>query len=394
MTTGRRLRDRALRILVEKLDLTFTLGRFFGLVPVMILSRLVSDHGVLARLVADYQLALFFSTVVIYGGAQVYLVKQGLERRVFIFHMAYSAVAAAALIAIADAFNGTQLLAPFVFLVFFRSYYLLLASYLKFHPVEALYLVGMEIVALAVFTLSLSYWLAALASGVMVVAFMARQGMLKPHYAAVAARQYIAILRRNSGYFVIFLLQQTFTQITLAAYALVAVGEDYLQATHVIYIFALSFIAHSILFRLSLAKMGGSRRPEALLHHLRRTQQIALGLGVAAAAVVSLGYRLIETLLFGHVTMTPWVAALLGVMVLLNSINVGWSALFMSVRRPFQLAVILVVSMAMVLVGIAVTWWFVIPDGLYYTIIVALLGQTVLRTLFGVRLLQEIRFRP
>lgn len=381
----RSLGQKALRILVEKLDLTFSLGRFFGLVPVMILSRQITDAAQLAPMVAAYQMALFLSTIVIYGGAQVYLVKQGVERRVFLFHMALSSLLMGAVLLGLDWVGMTALAAPFAFLVLFRSYYLLLASYLKFHPAQSLFLILMALASLAVFALTLNYWAAAALAGLMVLAFVQRQGMLKLRYARIALRQYLRILRRNSGYFITFLLQQTFTQITLAAYALVAGGVDYLRATHTVYLFALSFIAHAILFRLTLAKMSQSAKAKDRQRHLRLSQQIGLGLGLLAALALYFGHIPLEVALFGQSRLDQTGAALLAAMVLLNSVNVGWSALFLSLRQPYLLASLQLVSLVIVLVGIfalsALGWSYPLETAM----IAGLAGQTLLRTIVGRR---------
>jgi len=236
----------------------------------------------------------------------------------------------------------------------------------------------------------MSYWTAAAVAGAMVLAFIAKQGMLRARYARVAVRQYFRILRRNAGYFVTFLLQQTFTQVSLAAYALVAIGTDYLRATHTVYLFALSFIAHAILFRLTLAKMGESQRAENLVRHLRLSQRIALGLGAAAALVLHFGHAPLEMLLFGRVLLDPTSAALLAAMVLLNSVNIGWSALFLSLRQPFVLAGLQVVSLGIVLGGIfALTIWN-LPYPLEIAMIAGLAGQTLLRTIVGRRVIGKM----
>ena len=79
-------------IVIHKLDLAFTLGRVFGLLPVLIMSRTISDTDLLAEQVSNYQVALFLATLVLYGAPQVYLVKYGLERRVFVYHLLISSV--------------------------------------------------------------------------------------------------------------------------------------------------------------------------------------------------------------------------------------------------------------------------------------------------------------
>ena len=390
MTTHPTLWQRLSRLLVEKLDLTFTLGRVFGLLPVLILSRRVADQAVLAEMVSDYQVALFLSTIVLYGGPQVYLVKQGLERRVFIFHMALSSVLfTLGLLAFDAVVPGYALVWPFVYLVFFRSYYLLLASYLKFHPKEAFFLIGMAVASVAVFAVTLDYLWATLVAAGMMGWFLWRQGYLRLRFALVALRQYVPLLLRNSGYFITFLLQQTYTQITLVAYALVAGGTDYLLATHAIYIFALSFVAHNILFRFTLAKMGQKSDMHARRRHLTQNVRLSLALGAVAAATVVLFYRPIELLLFGSSYMTLATSAMLAGMILLNSSNFGWSALFMSVRRPFLLASIAVVSTVIVIAGVFLLAWLDIRNGLFYAMLAGLLVQAIFRNLAGLRLMRQ-----
>lgn len=377
--------------LLTKLDIPFTLGRVFGLLPVMLLSHMTTDHQLLAKTISAYQIAMFLSTVVLYGAVQVYLVKKGIERRVFVFHMAYSSLILGLMLALLDHFFApAYMLPPFVFLVFFRSYYLLFASYLKFEVIQSLALVAGGLVVLTVYASTLSYFAAALVALLLTLWQIYSLGYARKKYAFAAMYGYFSILRRNAGYFITFLLQQTYSQISLAAYALVAVGVEYLRATHVMYIFALAFVAHSILFRLSIATVGGSRDSRELKHHLRSTLRISLVLGLISAVLVGFGFQLIETLLFGHVTMTPRVALLLAVMVLLNSVNVGWSALFIGIRRPYLLMRVMVISTAIVLLGVVLTALIPHSNIFYYSLVMALATQTVLSTWFAVRVLHGI----
>ncbi|MBU2867474.1 hypothetical protein [Pacificibacter marinus] len=386
------LRNRIADLLINKLDLAFTLGRVFGLLPVLIMSRQITDTDVLAENVSHYQVAMFLATLVLYGAPQVYLVKQGLERRVFVFHMLISTllfIAGLMIASVSGVAHGVIL--PFLFLVVFRSYYLLYASYLKTDKGRAsFYLIGIAVCTLIIFALTMNYAL----SGTLGFAFMllltVRLGYAKLVYAVIAARQYFTILRANAGYFATFLMQQTYTQITLAVYAFVANGTEYLLATHMVYIYSLSFIFHGILFRFYLSKMSRQTQTSALRASLKQSLRLSLMLGVAAALTVVVGYVWIEKILFAKSLLTMPTAVMLGVMIMLNSTNFGWSALFMSARRPFQLSAIAAISTSIVVAGIFVTSMLSIENGLVWAMIAGLTVQAVLRSIYGLRLLAKI----
>lgn len=377
---------RVSNLLINKLDVAFTLGRVFGLLPVLMMSRLIDDTNVLADSVSNYQVALFLATLVLYGGPQVYLIKHGVERRVFVYHMALSTlIMAGGLIAIEMLGWRSGLVMPFVFLVVFRSYYLLYASYLKSSSNPLSYaLIGIALISLATFGLTLSYMAATLVCLVLTAGLSIRLGYASTRHAIVAGRRYFTVLRWNSGYFLTFLLQQTYTQITLAAYALFASGPEYLLATHLVYIYALSFIFHSILFRFYLSKMSGQKGTEETKKTLRQSLKISLLLGFVSAVIVLFFYETIELALFTNTFMTIEAAVVLAVMILLTATNVGWSALFMSVKRPFLLAAITGTSTAVVLIGMMAADSLSVTNGLQWAMLAGLSVQAILRTYFGI----------
>ena len=388
-------RARLSRLVIEKLDLAFTLGRVFGLLPVLIMSRRITDTTILADQVSAYQVAMFLATLVLYGGPQVYLVKFGVERRVFVFHMALSTIAIACglLVVMALGWKG-GLIMPFLFLIVFRSYYLLLASYLKSEPTPSFILIAIACVTLGIFTITLSYTISSLVAIILTGILLWRLGYGRLRDGQLAIRNYTRILRWNAGYFATFLLQQTYTQITLAVYAFFATGTDYLLATHLVYIYSLSFILHGVLFRFYLSKMSRETNYANLEASFRQSIILSLLLGVVAAVITVAFYPWIEHLLFGKSLLTLSTALLLGLMILLNSTNFGWSALFMSTKRPYHLAAVAVVSTAVVVVGIVTAAAFDIKDGLVYSMVIGLLIQALLRGALGLRLLRALQTTP
>lgn len=379
------------KLLINKLDLAFTMGRVFGLLPVLIMSRQISDPNMLAQQVSDYQVAMFLATLVLYGGPQVYLVKRGIERKIFVWHMAVSATLfAAGIVTMQLAGWNTGLIMPFVFLVLFRSYYLLYASYLRTEPgVTSYVLLAIALVTLAIFAATLSYVVAVFVSLTLTGALTVHLGYVNRRFVLVALRRYFSILRRNFGYFVTFLLQQTYTQITLAFYAFFAVGTQYLMATHLVYIYSISFILHGILFRISLSKMSYQKRASAIRSTLMQSIFISLLLGILAAVAVIIFFEPIEMFIFGQSFLSFPTAVILGGMIVLNSTNFGWSALFLSYKRPFQLAAIAIVSTGIVMCGITLTAAIGLENGLTYAMLTGLCVQAVLRTVLGMKLLRQ-----
>lgn len=380
-----------LSLLFTKFDVAFTLGRLFGLLPVMLMSHMTTDAQLLAHQISAYQIALFVSTVVLYGAPQVYLFKLGMEQRVFVFHMAISSALVGAVLLMSDTFQLSSGLFPaFLFLVFFRSYYLLFASYLKFDARRSILQVGWALVVLAVYALSLSYVLATLVAVPFTLWQIYDLGYARVVYAAAALRGYFRLLRTNFSYYYNYLIQQTYSQIVLAIYAFVETGTPYLQAAHAVYIYAISFIFHGILFRLTLANMGRTKGAEGTRQHLFRNFRISMAVGIAAALTVVLFYRSIERILFGSVELTATTAAMLGAMIILNSSNFGWAALLTSQRRPFLLAVIGTLATGTVVVGIFVQDALTIPNGIFVVMLLGLTLQAGARYILGMRVLKAM----
>jgi len=374
-----------------KFDTAFTLGRVIGLFPVMIMSHFSADPDMLSDEIAAYQIALFLSTVVLYGAVQVYLVKQGIERSIFVFHMAFSTLLISGILLLIEGWEGAaKLLPPFIFLVIFRSYYLLFATYLKFDALSSLVLVFGALVVLAIYAATMSYFAASFIAVCFLITQIYIMGFFRLAYVFAAFRKYRSILTKNFSYFFAFLLQQNFTQISLVVYALVATGEDYIRATHIIYIFAVSFIPNSIFFRSLASKIGKSRQTGDIGPYLHNAQMFSLSMGVFMAVVVFLFYDSIENLLFGYQVMTPWSASLLGAMIILNSISVGWAALFIGSRHPYFMVTSLSVTTAITLVGVWLTFLFDVADGFYYSIILALMMQIFIRARFSDRVLHSL----
>lgn len=378
-------------LLTNKLDLAFTLGRVFGLLPVMIMSRQIADATLLAERVSNYQVSMFLATLVLYGAPQVYLVKRGVERRVFVWHMAISSSVLAAGLCLLELLRwSNELIMPFIFLVFFRSYYLLFATYLKTERSSASYtLIAIALIALSVFGFTQSYVASTAVCLVLIGAFTMWAGYSQIRYLGVAFRNYFTLLRRNAGYFFTFLLQQTYTQITLAVYAVFASGSEYLLATHIVYIYAISFIFHGILFRYYTSKMSEEGGVDTLRVTLRICIRSSLLLGGVLAGMVVLFHGFIEEILFSRRYLTFPTTMMLGAMILLNSVNFGWSALFLSARRPMLLSTVAAVSTAVVILGMGGAAAMGVANGLLYAMLAGLLVQAVLRSTLGMRLLRE-----
>jgi hypothetical protein len=173
-----------------------------------------------------------------------------------------------------------------------------------------------------------------------------RSGYLRPGLVVLALRRYLWILRVNFGFFLSFTMQQSYTQVGLAVFALFGSGVAYLQATHLVYIYSLSFIGHGILFRYFLA--GRFARME--MGDVKRLLLGSAGLGLLSAAVVVVFHGMIEEILFSASLLGRGTALLLAVMIMLNSSNFAWSVVFLKQRRPLELAGLSAVSVV-VLVG-------------------------------------------
>lgn len=386
-TLSARLSD----IAIHKLDLAFTLGRVFGLLPVLIMSRVITDTDLLSEQVSKYQVALFLATLVLYGAPQVYLVKQGIERRVFVYHLMISSTTVLSVLIVLDIIGlASGLVLPFVFLVFFRSYYLLYASYLKTaRGRQSVILVSIALVTTTIFALSINYFIATVACALLTAIFTAYLGYAKLRYAAAAASSYFKILRTNAGYFTTFLLQQTYTQITLAVYALIEGGTEYLLATHIVYIYALAFIFHGMLFRFYLSKMSRQKDKELLRTSLKKSLHSSMFLGISAAVTVVVAHQWIEYLLFAKSLLTMPIAVMLGMMILLNAINAGWSPLFLALRRPYELTLISSGSTLIVIIGIFVFNKLQIENPLVYAMLLGLAFQALFRSVLGLKLLKQ-----
>lgn len=378
-------------LVIHKLDLPFTLGRVFGLMPVLIMSRVITETDPLAEQVSNYQIALFLATLVLYGAPQVYLVKQGLEQRVFVYHLLISSVIVLLVLSVLAVMGcATGVMLPFAFLVFFRSYYLLYASYLKMAKGrQSLYLVGIALVTLSFFAVTLNFFMATLACAVLTAGFTIYLGYAKLRYAVAAARAYFRILRANAGYFTTYLFQQTYTQIALAVYAFIESGTQYLLATHMVYIYSLCFIFHSMLFRFYLSKMSRQKDISVLRTSLKQSLKYSMILGIASTVTVILGYKWIEYLLFAKSFLTLPTAVMLGMMILLNAINGGWSPLFLALRRPYELTLISSGSTLIVILGILALHKLEIENPLIYAMLLGLAFQAIFRSFLGLKLLKQ-----
>ena len=232
--------------------------------------------------------------------------------------------------------------------------------------------------------------MATVACAFLTAIFTVYLGYAKLRYAAAAARSYFRILRTNAGYFTTFLLQQSYTQITLAVYALIEGGTEYLLATHIVYIYALAFIFHGMLFRFHLSKMSRQKDKELLRTSLKQSLYSSMILGILAAVTVVVGYKWIEYLLFAKSLMTLPTAIMLGMMILFTANNAGWSALFLALRQPYDLALISSSSTVLVIVGIFVFHKLEIENPLVYAMLLGLAVQAVFRSIHGLKLLRKL----
>ncbi|WHZ37726.1 hypothetical protein [Sagittula sp. MA-2] len=383
--------SKVLEFVITKFDVAFTMGRVFGLLPVMLMSHAMTDQAELAAQISSYQIALFISTVVLYGGPQVYLFKIGIEQRIFVYHMAISSLIAAVILTILDWFGMTDgIFLPFLFLIFFRSYYLLFASYLKFDAMRSFLLLMGAVVVLCVYAITLDYIISTVIAAPLVLWQIRDLKYNKLVYGLAAFRGYFKLLLRNFSYYYNFLLQQTYSQIVLAVYALLESGMMYLQVAHAVYIYSISFIFHGVLFRLTLANMGRTREVESTRRHLFENFRISMLVGLGAAAMVVAFFRPIERVLFGESLLDQTTAAMVALMIILNSSNFGWAALLTSQRRPYTLALIGSLATGFVVAGIFLQEFLALRNGVFFVMILGLVIQAVARAALGRRVLKDI----
>ena len=94
-------------------------------------------------------------------------------------------------------------------------------------------------------------------------------------------------------------------------------------------------------------------------------------------------------MLFAKSFLTMSNAVMIGIMILLNATNAGWSPLFLALRRPYELTLISSGSTLVVIVGIFVFYILKIENPLVYSMLLGLGFQALFRSFFGLKLLKK-----
>lgn len=371
------------------LDVVFMAGRFLSLLPLIIISKTSHDLDFVAAASKQFQIALFCSSLALYAAPQIYLVKTGVESRVFPYSMAISTAFVCAVFGVASFFEPKMFsVQALLYFTLFRSYYIYFAT--RFRNQAKLLLVMLSAALASLATLALSHSLALSSLPLLPVYYLLsrRNGLLRAKYALLGLRSYFTLHIRNFFYFVNVLFSQVYTQLFLFAFAFFAGGTQYLLAVHAMYLYNIAFIFHQIVFRQTLSSISSApRSPSILRAAQRQSEYLSVGLGGAAALIILSLYKYIENVLFGLPLLAFPDALFLGSMIILQSFNYSWAAVLTATRNPKTLLFINITGtmvIAMTFAIFAFAGWAV---NFYIPLIAGLITQCAFRVLLGRRAL-------